>query len=216
MSHSENMKSFQEMLDKGTHCSQCVLSYWAQRLGIDDDFALHAASGLGMGINHGDSCGAVVSTALALGLVYDSSDTSASSADGKLAGRKVEDLVKEFEAAFVERNGSLLCRDLLSGGYDAADPNAAAPEGIDPWENCAKYCADAVELAEAYLTPERLQRYSSLAPSTDGGDWENLPSPLALAAGSGATGIALGVLATLVYTYEKRRAENEREMRKRS
>ena len=61
-----------------------------------------------------------------------------------------------------------------------------------------------------------LQRYSSLVPSTSGGDWENLPSPLALVAGSGATGVALGVLATLVFTYEKRRAENEHEMRKRS
>ena len=39
MSHSENMKRFQEMLDEGAHCSQCVFSYWAERLGIDDEFA---------------------------------------------------------------------------------------------------------------------------------------------------------------------------------
>ena len=211
MSHSENMKSFQEMLDGGAHCSQCVFSYWAERLGIDDEFAMRVASGLGMGVNHGDSCGAVTSTALAFGLVNGFSDASESSSDGG-----VEELTKEFEAAFVERNGSLLCRDLLSGGYDAADPDATVPEGVDPWENCAKYCADAVELAEMYLTPENLERYTSLGLSSDDGEWEDMPSPYVVAAGSGTTGLALGALVALVFTYERRRAENEREMRKRS
>lgn len=139
------------------------------------------------------------------------SDVSESGTEGG-----AEDLIKEFEAAFVERNGSLLCRDLLSGGYDAADPDAKVPEGVDPWENCAKYCADAVELAEMYLTPENLERYASLGLSSDDSEWEDMPSPLAVAAGSGTTGLALGAIAALVYTYEKRRAENEREMRKRS
>ncbi len=211
MSHSANMKRFQSMLDEGSHCSQCVFSYWATRLGIDDESAMRIVSGLGMGVNHGDSCGAVTSTALAFGLVNGFSDASESNSDGG-----VEDQVKEFEAAFVERNGSLLCRDLLSGGYDAADPDATEPEGVDPWENCAKYCADAVELAEAYLTPENLERYSSLSPSSNDGDWKDLPSPFVVAAGSGVTGLALGALATLVITYEKRRAENERAEQKRS
>ena len=208
MSHSENMKRFQEMLDEGAHCSQCVFSYWAERLSIDDEFAMRVVSGLGMGVNHGDSCGAVTSTTLAFGLVNGFSDVSESGSDGG-----VEDLVKEFEAAFAERNGSLLCRDLLSGGYDAADLDATVPEGVNPWENCAKYCADAVELAEMYLTPENLERYVSLGLTSDEGKWENLPSPLVVAAGSGATGLALGALAALVVTYERRRAENEREGR---
>lgn len=211
MSHSETMKMFQEMLDKGTHCSQCVFSYWAERLDIDPEFAMRITSGLGMGVNHGDSCGAVTSTALAFGLVHGFSDAAESNSDGG-----VEKLLKEFEAAFAERNGSLLCRDLLSGGYDAADPNATAPKGVDPWENCAKYCADAVELAEHYLTAENIERYSSLALAANDGNPDDSPSPYAIGAASGATGLALGVLATLVVTYEKRRAKNEREMKDRS
>lgn len=186
-----------------------MFSYWAERLGIDDEFANRISSGLGMGVNHGDSCGAVTSTALAFGLVHGFSDGSASNADGG-----VEELLKDFEAAFAKRNGSLLCRDLLSGGYDAADPDAVVPEGIDPWENCAKYCADAVELANQYLTPEAIGQYPSHGLSEDG-PWDGLPSPFAIAASSGATGLALGAFVTLVAIYEKRRAENEHDMERR-
>lgn len=209
MSYQENMAAFQDMLDKGAHCSQCVFSYWAKRLDIDDELAMRISSGLGMGANHGDSCGAVTSTALAFGLVRGFSDVSESGADGG-----VEDLLKEFEAAFIDRNGSLLCRDLLSGGYDAADPDAVVPEGVNPWENCAKYCADAVELAGLYLTDENLKRSASMLASLDG-HGEDM-SHYAIAAGSGATGLALGALATLVITYERRRAENERKRGERS
>ena len=204
MSHSQNMERFQEMLDEGSHCSQCVFRYWAERLDIDEEFAMRISSGLGMGVNHGDSCGAVTSTTLALGLVHGFSQGSESGKDGG-----VEDLTKEFEASFAERNGSLLCRDLLSGGYDAADPDAVIPEDVDPWENCAKYCADAVELAEQYLGVGDLERYVSEA-SLPGGEWEGLPSPTVVAVGSGMTGLALGALAAAIVTYERRRAKNER------
>ena len=165
---------------------------------------MRISSGLGMGVNHGDSCGAVTSTALAFGLVHGFSQGSDSGEEGG-----IEDLVEEFEAAFAERNGSLLCRDLLSGGYDAANPDAVIPEGVDPWENCAKYCADAVELAEQYLTLEDLEHYASDA-NASGGEWEGVPSPTVVAAGSGVGGLALGILAAAVVTYERRRAKNER------
>lgn len=209
MSHSDNIKIFQDMLDEGYHCSQCVFCYWAERLGIDDEFAKRITSGLGMGVNHGDSCGAVTSTALAFGLVNGFSEVSESGTHSDVEGE-----IDEFVDAFIDRNGSLLCRDLLSGGYDAANPDAIAPKGVNPWEHCAKYCADAVELAEVYLTPNNLDQYSSLGLTSDVREQKDQPSPYIVAAGSGVTGLALGVLATLVITYEKRRAKNERKMRK--
>ncbi|MBO7675761.1 MAG: C_GCAxxG_C_C family protein [Atopobiaceae bacterium] len=208
MSYQENVERFQTMLDEGSHCSQCVFGYWAERMGLDDEFARRASSGLGMGVNHGDSCGAVTATVLALGLAR-----GATSGDAKNGG--VEDLVKDVEAAFVERNGSLLCRDLLSGGYDAADPNAHAPEGVDPWENCAKYCADAVELAEQYLTAADLANCPAIV-STPASPWEGMPEPTVVAAGSGAVGVAIGAVAAAIITYERRRAKNEHTLQDRS
>ncbi|MDO4805956.1 MAG: C-GCAxxG-C-C family protein [Coriobacteriales bacterium] len=203
MSHQENMELFQGMLDEGYHCSQCVLGYWAARMGIDEEAALRAASGLGMGVNHGDSCGAVTSTAIAIGLARGFSDGSGSGAVGG-----VEEMVRAFEEAFAKKNGSLLCRDLLIGGYDAADPDAAAPEGVDPWANCAMYCADAVKLAEAYLTDADLKAVADKIASS--GDSSEGPNLALVAGGSGALGIALGALAMAVFTYERRRAQNER------
>lgn len=186
------------MLDEGFHCSQCVFLHWARQMGLEEGFALKISSGLGMGVNHGDSCGAVTSTVLALGLAHGFSDGSQSGTEGG-----IEDKVKEFESAFAERNGSLLCRDLLSGGYDAANPNAKVPEGVDPWENCAEYCADAVELAERYLTPDAVaSRPRAEKP-------QEQPSPIVIGAGSGAAGLALGAGAMAVIAYERRRAENE-------
>jgi len=208
MSYQENVVRFQTMLDEGSHCSQCVFGYWAERMHLDDEFARRVSSGLGMGVNHGDSCGAMTATVLALGLAR-----GATLGDDKNGG--VEGLVKDVEAAFVERNGSLLCRDLLSGGYDAADPNAHAPEGVDPWENCAKYCADAVELAEQYLAEADFANCPAVV-SRPVGPWEGTPGPAVVAAGSGAVGVALGAVAAAVVTYERRRARNERSLKSRS
>ena len=199
MSHQENLQAFQSMLDNGFHCSQCVFVHWAHQMGLEEEFAAKISSGLGMGVNHGDSCGAVTSTALVLGLAHGFSSGDQSNAEGG-----VEATVKEFNAAFAARNGSLLCRDLLSGGYDAADPDAKVPEGVDPWENCAKYCADAVELAERYLTSDALANRPKAEKTPE------QPSPIIVGAGSGAAGLALGAGAMAVIAYERRRAENEK------
>ena len=199
MSHSENLQAFQAMLDDGFHCSQCVFMHWARQMGLEKEFAAKISSGLGMGVNHGDSCGAVTSTVMALGLAHGTSDGAQSGSEGG-----IEDKVREFERAFIQRNGSLLCRELLSGGYDGADPNAKAPEGVDPWENCAKYCADTVELAERYLTP------SAIANRPRAEKPQEQPSPVIIGAGSGAAGLALGAGAMAVIAYERRRAEYER------
>ncbi len=198
MTRQECLTAFQSMLDDGYHCSQCVFLHWAQLLGIEDEFAIKVSSGLGMGVNHGDSCGAVTSTVLALGLVHGFSQGSESGAKGG-----VEDTVKKFEAAFIERNGSLMCRDLLSGNYDAADPNSKAPEGVDPWENCAKYCADAVELAEIYFTP------TDIAKRPQAEKLQKHAAPAFVGAGAGAAGFALGLGTMAVVSYERRRAANE-------
>lgn len=40
-------------------------------MGLEEEFAAKIPSNLVMGVNHGDSCGAVTSTVLALGLTSD-------------------------------------------------------------------------------------------------------------------------------------------------
>lgn len=199
MGHKENEKLFADMLDQGFHCSQCVARYWATQLGLDEELALRMVSGLGLGENHGDTCGAVSVTAMMLGAAYGFADPAEK--DG--SSFNIEERVRAINVAFKEKNGSLLCRELLTGGYDGADPDAKEPEGVDPWENCAKYCADAVEIAT-----EQLENAKALVQLVRPEDVEQA-SPVIVGAGCGIGGVALGAIGAGVIAYERRRAENE-------
>ena len=69
---------------------------------------------------------------------------------------EIDDLLKakvhEFEDRFIERFGSLRCKELL-GGYDCLLPEDGQAEGVpeDPWEHCGAYCAYACELLDDLL-----------------------------------------------------------------
>ena len=204
MPHAENQQLFEEQMGEGWHCSQCVFNYFVKDLGLNEEFVMKLTSGLGLGVNHGDSCGAVTGAILALGLTHGFAQGSESWAAGG-----IEELSKELQTKFIERNGSVLCRNLLSGGYDGADESPSAPEGVDPWENCAKYCADAVELAEEYITAASLESIPPAVVASEQPAAEQ-PNVVPIAAGSGLAGLALGAGAMAVVTYERRRAENEK------
>ena len=51
-------------------CSQCAYVHGARMLGFDEEQALLAASGFGWGMQHGERCGAVTGSLMALGLKY--------------------------------------------------------------------------------------------------------------------------------------------------
>ena len=92
MSHQENVQAFESMLGDGFQCSQCVFVHWARQMGLEEEFAAKISSGLGMGVNHGDSCGAVTSTVLALGLAHGFSDGVESGAKGGIEGLDLIDI----------------------------------------------------------------------------------------------------------------------------
>ena len=105
-------------------CSQSVLSTLAPELGLDEETALKIASAFGGGmVRHGEVCGAVTGALMVLGLKYGSSNP-----DEEEAVREASQaLMKRFE----EKNGSLLCRELL--GYRLIVPEeleAAKESGI--------------------------------------------------------------------------------------
>jgi C_GCAxxG_C_C family probable redox protein len=93
-----------------------VLSTYGPRFGLDRETGLRIAGAFGAGIARtGETCGAVTGALMVLGL--------------KHAKRRPDDddsrelsyaLAQEFMDAFRERNGSLLCRDLL--GVDVSTP----------------------------------------------------------------------------------------------
>ena len=129
----------QDRFSQGFSCSQSVFSAYASQFGLDNEIALKLASPFGGGVAHqGNLCGAVTGALLTLGM-----------ARGHISKDKKEDtyrLAEEFLRRFRERNGTILCRDLI--GYDIS-----TPEGLQTARDqkvfktiCPGLVKDAVEL----------------------------------------------------------------------
>ena len=138
-----------DMLGNGFHCSQCVLSHCAQRLGMDAKQALRLAAGLGGGCFHGGTCGAVTGAVMTLGLVYGFDEPNSAEKDACLVEK-----VHEFEDRFEKAQGALSCKELL-GGYDMADPaDAAVISERDLTKDCPSRCACACDILDDMLSGE--------------------------------------------------------------
>lgn len=103
-----------ELFHTGIDCSQVTFALGAEMLGFDKDTAMKIAAAFGGGMFNGDTCGAVSGCLMALGLKYGHLQNDPETKE------EMTNLTNEFEQAFIEENGSLICRDLL--GYDISNP----------------------------------------------------------------------------------------------
>ena len=134
-----------EKMDSGMHCSQVVFGYGAEKLGIDLDLALRISAGLGGGCKHGEICGTITGAILSLGYAY-----------GKTTGPEEQentllpDLIHRVEDRFIEKYGTLLCRDLI--GFDKGRPEG--PDNMprdDMYEVCHGLCKEVCDILDELL-----------------------------------------------------------------
>jgi C_GCAxxG_C_C family probable redox protein len=104
-----------ELFENGFACSQAILAVYGRAYGLDRPTAMRIASCFAGGMRMGETCGAVTGAFMVLGLKHCSSDCG--TADRR---RTAYTAVREFAARFVERNGTLVCRELL--GCDVSTP----------------------------------------------------------------------------------------------
>ena len=97
------------------NCSQGVFTVYAADAGIDEKLALKIAANFGGGARKGELCGAVAGALMVLGLKYGHCD-----ADDLASKAEAYKIAEEYMDRFIERNGSVVCRELL--GYDLTDP----------------------------------------------------------------------------------------------
>ncbi|MBQ8930971.1 MAG: C_GCAxxG_C_C family protein [Ruminiclostridium sp.] len=100
---------------KGFNCSQAVLTVFADDFGIEKELALKLGTQFGGGARNGEMCGAVSGALLVLGLKYghyEQGNTEQKS--------KAYSIASEYTRRFKEKNGSIVCRELL--GYDLTKP----------------------------------------------------------------------------------------------
>ena len=136
-----------KMMDEGFHCSQVVLGHAAELLGRDAEDALRISAGLGGGLFPGETCGTLTAGAVAISMAYGFSEANPGEKDALL-----KDKVHELEDRFLERYGTMCCRELL-GGYDCTLPDDAQPEGVpeNPWEHCGAYCETVCQILDELL-----------------------------------------------------------------
>ena len=106
---TERVKKASELFGSGLYCSQAVLGAFCKKYGMDETLAFRISCGLNSGCRCADVCGAVSGAILVIGLRYGD--------DKAVCNLNTEEYIKTFR----ERNGSILCRDIL--GCDISTPD---------------------------------------------------------------------------------------------
>ena len=106
---NEQVKKASDFFGNGLYCSQAVLGAFCEKYGVDEKLAFKISCGLNSGVRCADVCGAVSGAILVIGLKYGD--------DKDVCNLKTEEYIKTFK----EKNGSIICRDLL--GCDISTPD---------------------------------------------------------------------------------------------
>ncbi|MCS7239011.1 MAG: C-GCAxxG-C-C family protein [Thermoguttaceae bacterium] len=133
----------------GYACSQAILAVFGPRFGLDEATAAKLGAGFGGGLGRlGYACGAVSGAVAILGL------SLGNGVGADVANReKVYEAVQEFCRRFIERHGSIDCRQLI--GRDIASPEAfAAAKQANVFRTiCPEFVRTAAEILEKMLGP---------------------------------------------------------------
>ncbi len=137
-----------EMFLSGYNCSQAVVMAFIDELDVDKNAALLMASPFGGGLGRlREVCGTVSGMCMAAGLMLGYSDPKAYSEKAALYAH-----IQNMAAAFKEKNGSYICRELLKGVVhtDGGAPEKRTEEYYKK-RPCPQLCADAAEILARYV-----------------------------------------------------------------
>ena len=132
----------------GYNCAQSVVLAFSDEIGMDKDTALKISMPFGGGMGRlREVCGAVSGMFMVIGLKYGKADNSDAAAKSAVYSG-VQNLAEKFK----ERNGSIICRELLGiGGKQAPSPEARTDEYYKK-RPCPLICRDAAEILEEYIS----------------------------------------------------------------
>ena len=104
-----------EYFDNNFNCAQAVFTTFAVEEGMPEELALKIATQVGGGCRKGEVCGAVSGALMVLGLKHGHYHLDAP--EEKAAAYR---LSEEFMDRFIEKQGTVVCRELL--GYNVSKP----------------------------------------------------------------------------------------------
>jgi C_GCAxxG_C_C family probable redox protein len=104
-------KAVEMMAVQKFHCSQAIAAAGQEKLGKGNDDVIRAMGAFGGGLGgNGEVCGALAGGLAVLGLRY--SRAQSNEKENPKMWADAEELVRRFRDEIVQRNGSILCRDI--------------------------------------------------------------------------------------------------------
>ena len=145
MTHGEKAE---QNFRRGYNCAQSVVLAFGDVTGLDDRTAAMLSSSFGGGMGRlREVCGAVSGALTVLGLAQGYADP-----DDPDAKKAHYHRVQEFAKRFREKNGSIICRELLSGvqTVGGSDPEQRT-ESYYKKRPCPALCRCAAELLDEMI-----------------------------------------------------------------
>ena len=150
MTHAEKAKAY---FEQGYNCAQAVKLAFAEEMGVEKEMAAKLASSFGGGLGRlREVCGCVSGMALAAGALYGYSEPEAKEEKADHYA-----LIQKLANEFKERNGSIICRELLAGINNDTNP---VPEERTESYYKKRPCAELAYVAAQILEEEMAHRES--------------------------------------------------------
>ncbi len=149
----ERINKAVELFKRGYNCSQSVVAAFADLYDLTDDQALRVSASFGGGIGRmRETCGAACGMFILAGL--ENGTTIAKDQKGKGENYK---LVQNLAAVFKERNGSLICGELLGLKKDHAISSTPEERTTTYFAKrpCVKMVEEAARIWAEYLESQK-------------------------------------------------------------
>ena len=145
---SEKSEKAKELFKQGYNCSQAVLGVFCEELGMNFETAMKIASSFGGGMGRmREVCGTVSGMFMAAGLAYSTPDNNKAE-----QYRIVQELAKRFK----DKNGSIICRELLEGIESSTSPiPSERTESYYKKRPCIELVGDSVEILEEFMKEQK-------------------------------------------------------------
>ena len=141
-----------ELFLKGYNCAQAVVGAFSDKIDIDFKTLMKLSSSFGGGMGRmREVCGAVSGMLMVLGTLYGYDDPG----EKDRAKKAHYALVQELAGAFRERNGSIICREILKNPPSDPSPTPRTAEFYKT-RPCARMVVCAAELLDEYIAAHPL------------------------------------------------------------
>lgn len=145
MTHADRAE---ELFCQGYNCAQAVAGAYCEELGIPLNTMLKMSAPFGGGIGRQrEVCGAVSGMLMIAGLLYGYDVPEEREHRGECYA-----MTRELCAAFAERNGSYICREILGARAEVGGKPEIRTEQFYKTRPCVKSVRDAAEVLEDYIS----------------------------------------------------------------